>query len=833
MLFGLALRNVGRNARRSLVTLSSVAAGLAALVFLWAFIDGMNEQMADNTTRYSAGHVQVHLAGYHDDPSLDRAMNDVGPIAAALARRPEIAAAAARFEANALVSVGEKSRGALLIGVEPEAEARVTTLFEAVVVGAPLAPGEHMTVLIGDRMAEALGAAVGDELAVVAQANDGSLAAARFRVAGIFRTKIDELDSWTAYTTLAAAREFLAAPDGATAVAIRLRDRGATDGAVAALASELGARYEVLGWQRLLPMVIQSVRFHEVLGYAILLVLFVIVAVGITNAVLMAVLERTREFGVMLALGTRPSRLVLLVVTEALLIGAGGLVLGNAVGLALAAYFGARGIDLSAFARGMEIMPGLSDVIYPLPLGERSAMLSAIVLATTLGAALYPALKAAGLAPVAAIRGQEGSVRRRQAGRWSSTREARHVFLAIAVRSLRRNPRRSLLTIAGTTFSVAAFVFLLGFFDGFGDQMVQNATGYITGHLQLEPKGFRREMSVQLALDDPEALLRALRADPRVVAAAPRVQAQALVSSAAKQEMAVLVGVDPRAESRVTILARSVREGAPLAIGQDRSIVIGGKLAEKLRVRLGERIVVYAQSADGALGSAAYRVSGIFRTESDAFDARFAYVTIDAARALLGLGNKASVIGIRLDDRRATAAAQSALGPVAERAGYDLVSWRELLPEVDQMVMLNKAISAIVVAIVFAVVALGLLNTVLMSVMERTREFGVMLAIGTRPAAIVRVVLYETAMLVALGIAIGYAAGGAMVEYFGVRGLDLSYFFRDISRIPGLTGVIYTRVFVGTLAWPTAMLLAFSLAAALYPALRAARLEPVEAIRHG
>ncbi len=827
----LAWRNIGRNARRSLITLASIASGLAALIFMWAFIDGANEQMVDNTTRYFSGHVQVHAMGYHDDPSLDRTIPDLASVLDTIGQRNDVAAAAPRFEGQALVALGEKSRGVFLAGVDPEVERDVSALLDAVILGAALTSNDGAAMLIGERMAEALGATVGDQLSVISQAYDGSLAAARFHVKGIFRTKIEELDGWTAITPLAAVREFLAAPSGATSVAMRLRDRDTTTATAAALRSTLGEQYEVVGWQRLLQVVMQSVRFHEVLGYAVLLVLFVIVAAGVTNTVLMAVLERTRELGILLALGTRPSRLAQTIMVEAMLLGLGGLVLGGLVGVGVSAYYGASGIDLSAYSRGLEVMPGLSDIIYPLPRVDRTIVLALIVLGTTLLAAVYPSLRAARLEPVSAIRGWESRTLRSSAPA-REARNARHIFFAIAARNVLRNPRRSLLTLAGIGSTVVGFVFILSFFDGFIDQTIENATGYVTGHLQIEPAGFRREMSPDLAIEAPERMLTELRAEPRIAAAAARVQTQALASSAAKQEMVVLMGVDPPAEAQLTILDRALREGAPLAPGDDRSVIVGRKLAEKLRVRVGERLVVHAQSADGSLGSAAYRISGIFATESEAFDGRYIYIGIGAARSLVGLGDRASIIGIRLKDRRASESVRAALAPVVSRAGYDVVSWPTLLPQVDEMDRLNRVIEYIVLAIVFGVVALGVLNTILMAVMERTRELGVMIAIGTRPGAMVRVVMYETAIVVSAGIAIGYLLGIAIVEYFGVHGIDLSFLFGGVATIPGLTGVIYTRASPQTLVVPATMLLAFGLLAALYPALRAARLDPAQALRH-
>lgn len=830
MLARLARRNVRRNPRRSAITVASIGIGLAALTFIWAFIDGMNRQMIENSTRFLAGDLQVHLKGYHDDPTLDLTMADALPVLAAVRADPNVEAATVRMEGKALASRADKSRGITLVGVDPQEEARVSVLFNAVVDGQPLTdstPG----VLIGEQLAQALGLAAGDELLLVGQGYDGSLASGRYPVRGVFRTRIDELDGRVAVLPLAVVRDFFVAPAGATAIALRLRDRDRLDATETRLSQRLGSRYEVLGWPRLLPMVAVSARFHEVTGWVVLAVFFGIVAAAVANPILMAVIERTREFGIMLALGAGRARLLGLVLAEAMILGGLGLLAGNLLGLGVAGYFARSGIDLGAFGSFNRTMPGLEDVLFPVMRFERSAMLSLLVFAIAGLTALYPAARAALLEPVAAIRGLTGSRQSRGhgagAGRWHWP-----VFLSIAGRNLLRNRRRTAITAGGTAFGIVAFVFLFGFFDGFGEDLTENSTRYVTGHVQLERAGFRLDYAPDLAFDGADALLRQLRAAPQVEAAAPRVQVQALASSAAKSEGILLVGIVPEAERDVTFIHRTIVEGRPLAATADRDILIGRKLAERLAVRLGEKVVVMAQAADGELGTGAYRVGGIFATESGTFDGAMAFVTLPAAQSLLALGSRVSTINLRLRDRAALTDTLPELQRRIAATGLSLAPWQALLPQIDQMVRLVRVFSNIILAIAFIVIAMAIMNTVFMAVTERTREFGVMMALGTPPAAIQRMVVYETLALMLIASIIGYGLGFMLVEAFGRQGIDLSGFFRGYPAIPGLTGVIHPTLVVGRIAMPGLVLFAASVLVSLYPAALAARLDPVQAIRH-
>lgn len=827
----LAARNVMRNVRRSLITVLAIAVGLAALLFLWAFIDGVNEQMVENSTRYLSGHLQVHGTGYHDDQSLDRLLDDPAKVVAQLAHIEGSTAVAQRLEGSALASVGDRSRGVLVLGLDPVAERRVTTLASTVQDGAFLVPEDSNGVVLGARIAEALGARVGNELVLVTQAADGSVGAGRYRVRGIFRTRIDMLDGTYVLMPLRSAQDLYATGAAVTTVVARLDDRSKVDRVRDLVRADLGPDYEVLDWRRLLPLVVQSVSFHEVVGYVLLLVLSIVVTVGITNTVLMAVMERTREFGVMMALGTRGAQLMRVVFYEACILGLCGLLLGGAAGLALVEYYAARGMDFSRYVRAMEAMQGLTSMVYPLARGERALLAAVLVFVVAVLAALYPAWRAARLRPVEAIRGVPRD-------RSSPTVPARPPGLAvpllvkIAARGIGRNPQRTALTVAASAFGVGAFVFLTGFVDGYLVQLVENSTGYVTGELQVQHPRFRTEMDPANSLPDGERLLPALRALPQVMAAAPRIQTMALANSAAQSQNLMLVGIDPVAERQVTFMDRAVRVGRMLQPGDDREIVLGDRLAQKLGLRLGEKVVVMAQAADGSVGSAAYRITGLFDTGSDSFDASLGYVTLPSARSLLGMDGRISSVAMRLKDRDALEAARGKVQALLPAGTAVAITWRSLLPELDQMIEYVRVVLRLITGVVLSVVAIGVMNTLLMSVMERTRELGIMMALGTRPRALVALVLYEALVLTAVGLAAGLTLGVPLVEYFGSRGLDLSRYAAGLQSIPGLTGIIRPVFLPGSLLMPFLLLLVLSVVAALYPAWRAARLQPAAAIRH-
>lgn len=828
----LAWRNVFRNTRRSILTVAAIAVGLASLSFLWSFIEGVNDQMIENSTRYLAGHVQVHRSGYHDNQSLDLIIDDPQPVQSALAGQADVLASARRLEGMALASVGDKSRGVMILGVDPQQETQVTTLHQTIVAGTYLRNDTAQEILLGDKTAQSLGAVVGSEIVLLTQAADGSIGAAKYTVRGIFDARMDMIDGTVVIMPLKAAQQLYVAGEGITSIVAKLNDRRGAQALASKLAVALGGSFEILPWQKLLPTVLQSVSFHEIIAYILLLVLFVVVAVGVTNTILMGVMERTREFGVMMALGTRANQVMMVVFWEACFLGLLGLLLGALLGLGVTAYFGRIGIDLGNYAKAMETMQGLTGVVYPKIRLARLLLLAAIVFCTAIVAALYPSWKASRLDPIEAIRGLSRRGASLSASRLRLPNMPLPIFARIAMRGLARNPRRAVLTMSATGFGLAAFVFLLSFVQGYLSQLVENSTGYITGDIQIQHERFRDDMAPEYALPARADLLDMIRSHAGVAAAAPRAQAQVLISSPVKSQIVALIGIEPPTESRVTFIDRTVREGDWLRTGADREVAIGRKLAADLGIRLGEKLVVMTQALDGSLASGAFRVAGIYETESPAFDGAFAFVTLPAAQSLLGLGSRVSTVALRLQDRgQADAIAAKLTGQIGMRA-ISAQSWTKLLPEVAQMIDYVRMNLRLIIGIVFAVVAIGVMNTLLMAVMERIREFGIMMALGTRPAAIVRVVVYEAIVLTVIGMVAGYLAGAAIVVYYASAGIDLSRYAAGITTIPGLTGLIYPELATASIIFPAATLFVLSLAATLYPAWKAARLNPVEAIRH-
>ncbi len=824
----LAARNALRNARRSALTLFIFAVGVAALVMAWSVFDGSNAQVIRGMTGNYTGYVQIHRQGYTDDASVDRAFTAQDVAAARIEDIPGVVAATSRMEAMALVSSAGNARGLRIVGIDPALESSVTVLQQRLQAGRFLGHAETGGILIGKALAKALDVGVEDEVAVLTQGMQGSIGAQRYRIVGIYSTGNEMVDGMQAFITMADVKALLSSDDRMTTIAIKLADRAQTDAVVQTLGDRLGKDFEVLGWKKLLPEVAESVEFHEVMGKLVTLILFGIVAIGVTNTVLMSVLERRREFGVMMALGALPRQVFRLIIYEGLLLGLSGFGIGFTLGYAAVSYLGAAGID---FGEGMQTMQGMKRIVYPTLSAERILYICAAVLVVIAAAGLYPAWKIVRLSALNAMRGtpagRKETVRMQSGGAGLA---ARLLLLSLAIRNFSRNPFRTALTLLTVAVGVSAFVFVAATANGYYVQVVANVTGMISGDAQIQHTNFKENMRPSLSWPDAAQLLRRLRQTDGVAAASPRVQSMAMITSTAKSLPLMLVGVDPDSEQQTTSLHKAVRQGHTLRQGGDKEIVIGRKLAELLRVRLGERVVVMAQDLGGNLASEGFVVAGMFDTGSHSIDDGMAQITLGASQKLLAIDGKVTNIVLRLQgDEAQRAATLQKLAAVAPTGEFRLLSWQELLPQVALISDFLKHSLALLLTIVLLMVSVVIMNTVLMSVMERTREFGTMLALGSRPDFIVRLVELESGILGILGTSAGLVLGGLLTVFAMRTGIDIQM---HGASIPGVSNIIYPRISAAVLALPGLLLPVLALLAALYPALRASRLEPVHAIGH-
>jgi ABC-type lipoprotein release transport system permease subunit len=403
---GLAWRNVWKNRRRTVLTLLTITVGCTMIVFMNAIATGGHDQMIRDAVEVNTGHIQIHEKGFWENQSIDYAFIPDPRLVNFLARDSRVAAFSLRVHAGALLSSGNNTYGAMIQAVDPAGEAKLTVIHEKVLAsGRYLNNDDRTAVVLGSGRAKNLGGSVGDTVSMISQGFDGSIAADNLAVVGLFDTGNPEIDQGLAVMPLARAMETFTMMGYISSIALRLKSVDDVPGLRADLRAICDPdEIEVMGWDELMPELLQFIVMDDVSGWIFNFILLMIIAFGVLNTMQMSVFERIREFGVMLAIGTRPAQVRSMVIYESAFIALMGVALGLAAGSAVSWYFSLHPIDYSAFAEEMKVW-GMSTVLFPARITAMNlAVTGGLVFFLALVFSFFPARRASKLRPVQAIR---------------------------------------------------------------------------------------------------------------------------------------------------------------------------------------------------------------------------------------------------------------------------------------------------------------------------------------------------------------------------------------------------------------------------------------------
>ena len=403
----MAWRNIWRNPRRTILTICAITFASVLLVFMLSFQFGSYETMINTSVKISTGHLQVQAAKYHEKKSIRFVIPDPLAVADILDQIPEVAAYSFRGQAFALISSKDRTYGVVVTGIDPQKEARVSRIRKLVHEGHFLTEDDGSRAVVGKLLAKNLRVKIGDELALLGQGRDGSIAATVVQVKGIFSSGIDEFDRSTIQIPLAFFQQTFSMGNAVHEVVIIAKSLSDVSRIKAKLVTALsklnkGTHLKTFDWQELMPGLRQAIEMDLVSGLIFYALLIIVVAFSILNTFLMAIFERTREFGVLMAIGTTPRRLTKVLLTESMVMTAVGIMAGILIGIAITYYFQMNGID---FSGGSDLLSqfGITGRMYP-KLSLLSVSIGPImVLFFTFIAALYPALKVRRLRPVEAM----------------------------------------------------------------------------------------------------------------------------------------------------------------------------------------------------------------------------------------------------------------------------------------------------------------------------------------------------------------------------------------------------------------------------------------------
>ncbi|HEY0677267.1 MAG TPA: FtsX-like permease family protein [Chitinophagaceae bacterium] len=403
------------------------------------------------------------------------------------------------------------------------------------------------------------------------------------------------------------------------------------------------------------------------------------------------------------------------------------------------------------------------------------------------------------------------------------------MIFIMAWRNIWRNKSRSIVIMLSIVIGLIAGISVLALYKGMMTSRVRTVIDAETAHLQIHDRDFKKDYHPSFILKNANSLFQSLSSLPEIKVAAPRSVVQAMLITATGSAGVQVNGVVPEYEYKVSGLKEKIKEGEGFHDNKKNEIIIGRKLAEKMKLKTGSKLVItFTDSADNIISSA-FRIIAIYQSDNDPLDELNVYVPMQALNELLMTGNDFHEIAILLNSDEDLQKVQQIL--MKQFPAFSVESWKDISPETDFMVKTVDEYSYIIMIIILIALAFGILNTMLMSVLERTREIGMMVALGTSRSRIFLLVLLETVFLTIAGTPIGLTVAYLITDYYHTHGLNLSGMGEDMMASFGFNTLIYPSFPWEKLAGIMIMVIGTAIISCLLPAAKALRLQPVEALR--
>lgn len=406
------------------------------------------------------------------------------------------------------------------------------------------------------------------------------------------------------------------------------------------------------------------------------------------------------------------------------------------------------------------------------------------------------------------------------------------IFVRIAWRNILRHKKRSVITMTAVAIGVAAIVFLWSFVDGFSRQVAGGIKDMLTGDFQIGPVGADGIYNVSKFLEDSDKVREVVYQLPNA-RITEHIQTAGIISS----PFGAMTGYihanaitknRPRGTSGSMVEGKSVEEAVKES-GENHWVALGAPVAKTLKAGVGDKIVLVMQDIYGSLVGESFHVSGIFRTGQDQVD-RSVHISLEKAQSLMSLGNQLSKVIVRVPEGTDIAPLVQSVKQRLDPEIYHVAKWNELIPILTGLVEFQQRMMHLSVLIVLFIISAGVLNTLMMSFLERIREFGLMKSLGTSNWNLAGLLFIETTLISLIGVTLGLVLGMSLVIAFGNVGIDLSLFGETFTNLLSGTIIFPKAVFVHIL-FATSVIFLGNIFVSFIPAWRASRLEPVEAMR--
>jgi ABC-type lipoprotein release transport system permease subunit len=404
------------------------------------------------------------------------------------------------------------------------------------------------------------------------------------------------------------------------------------------------------------------------------------------------------------------------------------------------------------------------------------------------------------------------------------------IVLTVALRNLLGHLPRTLLTVGTIAVGLASLIFLWSFSDGLHRNMLDNFQKAIIGSLQIHHQGFFKKPELSSYIRDPKRVAIALE-NSGVTHYSRRLESFGLAASDETTEGVMLIGMDPRRESQVTELEKRVGIGRFLQADDSYNLILGATTANNLRVKLGDPVIIIGYDRYGAMVAESFTLTGIITSGEMGLDRGMAITPLSTLQEMVDMPGKVTTFVTRLPEQRIAEIADE-LALRLQDQHLEIMPWYTMFPIMKEWVTLHNGFLYLFIGVVLFIVLAGELNTLLLSMLERTREFGILMAIGTTRQEVAALLIMEALMIGIVGTLVGLALGFLIVSITSFTGIDLSILLGSTSRFY-VDPLVYPRLNLEHLGITVTAILTASVVAGFYPAWRASLLQPAEVIRYG
>lgn len=403
------------------------------------------------------------------------------------------------------------------------------------------------------------------------------------------------------------------------------------------------------------------------------------------------------------------------------------------------------------------------------------------------------------------------------------------IILKIAWRNIWRNKMRSLIIMLSIAIGIFSGIMVLALYKGMMRSRIKTVIYSELGHLQIHDTSFKKDFEPNFIIQHGDSITKQLKNISEIKAIATRTITMGMLSTTTGSAGIQVNGVNATDENKVSMLDQKIKKGTLFNPTKRNEILIGSKLASKLKLELGNKLVLTFTDTENNLVSAAFRVAAIYASDNAALDERNVFVQESDLNELIGIANQFHEIAIILKDDEQLDQIQNHLKKLFPNLQVE--SWKTISPETDLMVYTVDISSYIIMAIILFALAFGIINTMLMAVLERTREIGMMMALGMNQLKIFFLILFETFFLTIAGLPIGILLSWTVSTYYRIHGMDWYSRGKEMMNSFGFNTTIYPEFPIEKLNMTIGFVLLTALISCIYPSVKALQLKPVDALR--